>query len=99
MLAQASPEGVLDTILNYGPFGIILVLLLLGWLFPKPMIDHLLHENERLRKDNEKVRDENRALRTGIEEKVTPALVRVTDVLNRLSERGLANGRRTEGGP
>ena len=89
LLAQGSSPNILAAILDYGPFGIILILLLVGWLFPKPMIDHLLKENERLRIDNEKVRDENRQLRSGIEEKITPALVRVTDLLDR---RMRANG-------
>lgn len=85
ILAQTSIQ---DALFNYGPFGIILVLLLLGWLFPKPMIDHLLRENDRLRRDNEKVREENSELRSGIEQKIVPALTRMTDLLDKVTERG-----------
>lgn len=86
VLAQATGDGAIpwETFLNYGVLGLVFLLFLAGYLYPKPMIQHLQNENERLRLDNEKVRDENTKLRAGIEERVVPAMVRVTDLLSRM---------------
>lgn len=68
-------EGVpgLD-ILGGSVLGIVLLLLLAGWLWAKPAVDRLV-------RDYERVVGENAALRQGLEEKVIPALERNTNHL------------------
>lgn len=36
-----------DVLINFGVLGVILVLILAGWLFTKPHVDMLVKSNER----------------------------------------------------
>lgn len=40
--------------IQYGALGMVVVGLLTGWLWPKPAVERLLAENERLRNDCQK---------------------------------------------
>lgn len=80
-------------VLGGSVLGVVLLLLLFGWLWARPAVDRILRENDRLT-------DENAALRRGLEERVIPALekntshleqaVRVMDDRNRRDEQILA---------
>ena len=65
----------LSTLLTYGPLGVFLILILVGWLAPKPTVDDL----KQARDQAEKQRDD---LIATYEQQVIPALNAVAhDVL------------------
>lgn len=83
---------------NYGILGAMVVLILLGFLYPKPHIDRLERENDRLRADiaaaradTAKALAENDRLRTATEEKIIPAIIRATDALDSYLRRDRAS--------
>lgn len=85
-------------LLNYGLAGLVILLMLIGYMYPKPMVDYLRTENKRLREDNQELRTENTQLHTSIANQVTPALGRMTSLLERLSEKGFMERRPNDGG-
>lgn len=90
ILSQSTPavEVPWAVFVNYGVLGLMVGLMLFGYLYPKPMVDQLREQIDRLGGDNEKLRDENRELRTRTEDRVIPALIRNADVLDKLASRG-----------
>lgn len=70
----------LNTLVQYGALGVIVVLFVAGKIVPSKTLE----ERERRLAQLE---DENARLRKAFEEQVIPALIRSTDQLERLSRR------------
>lgn len=60
---------VTEVLLRYGILGVILVLVLLGWIWPRPSVDRLIQDKERA----ESQRD---ALLKVYQEEIMPTLLR-----------------------
>lgn len=78
VVAQAtgaeSVGGAVDRLIALGPVGIVLVLMMFGWLVPKPAFDRLLRDLDRV------VQQRDDLVRQQATE-VLPVLVRVNDRL------------------
>lgn len=70
-IAQESAPSSPTVWLQYGALGLVIVALLLGWLWPRPPVDRLLRDNDRLRDQVderlEALTEEVRALRKELE--------------------------------
>lgn len=60
LLAQSTDTAPVEW-LNFGTAGLVVVSFLLGWIWPKPAVDRLVKENERL---HDSVLGEVQAMRT-----------------------------------
>lgn len=54
--AQEAPGVNPAEWLQYGAIGLVLVLILTGWLWARPAVDRILRENERLLRENKQLR-------------------------------------------
>jgi hypothetical protein len=66
---------------QYGVLGIIVVGFIAGWIWPRPSVERLIAQNERLQAQVD-------ALFEVYESKVMPTLVEVTEIMRRIDAHG-----------
>lgn len=88
LLAQnpALPDGIVDafSVLSDTVLGVVLILVVLGYLWPKPSVDALKKENERLQASVESKDTQLVDLRKSIEENVIPSIEKNAHVADRV---------------
>lgn len=60
--------------LNYGVLGLVVIAILAGWLWPKPAVDRLLAERDRLIVEKQKVEEQRDAAITIAQDRIVPLL-------------------------
>lgn len=94
MILALGPESVLiEALLRYGPLGLVLVAIGIGWLFTKPHVDDLRTSLAECRAELKEARVEisqNAALMRDV---MVPAVTQSTQLIQRVSEELLWRGR------
>lgn len=78
MIGQEAGTGISD-LLTYGPLGLVLVLILLGFLEPKGSVD-------RLAKDKARAEEQRDEMTRFIQEQVIPTLQRSNELTAKVAE-------------
>lgn len=81
-----SEQILVEALLRYGPIGLVLIAIAVGWLYTKPHVDDLRATLEGCRTDLREARDEIRRDREIMQEILVPAVTKATELIQRVSE-------------
>lgn len=90
MFGQAAPEGLLvDALLRFGPLGVLVIALAIGWLFTKPHVEDLRKTMEDLRTDLREARTDLKRSNEVASEILLPVANKTLEAINRFNEQML----------
>lgn len=94
MILSVAPESLLvDALLRYGPLGLVLIAIGIGWLFTKPHVDDLRKSLSECRAELKEARDDIRRLEALMRDAMVPAITQSTTLIQRVSDELLWRGR------
>lgn len=86
VIAADSGGDPVNYFFQYGVIGVVLILLLLGWLVPKYVHDRAIAENKRKDEIIERKDEFIAELQSSISDRAIPALVEATSIMRSLPE-------------
>lgn len=94
MTIGAAPETLLiEALLRYGPIGLVLIAIGIGWLYTKPHVEDLRQSLTDCRNELKEAREDIKRLNEVMRDVLVPAVTQSTTLIQRVSEELLWRGR------
>lgn len=86
LIAAGADSNPVDLLLQYGILGVVVVLLIIGWLVPKYVLDRVIEENKKKDEIIQRKDEFIAQLQETMSTQAVPALIEATGVMKGLPE-------------